>query len=45
MIIVTEAAVLDALRSVRDPDLDRDIVALKFVKSLRIDGGRVAFII
>lgn len=45
MIIVTEAAVLDALRSVRDPDLHRDIVALKFVKSLRIDGGRVAFTI
>ena len=40
---VTEAAVLDALRVVRDPDLHRDIVALKFVKNLRIDGGRVAF--
>ena len=40
---VTEAAVLDALRVVRDPDLNRDIVALKFIKNLRIDEGRVAF--
>jgi ATP-binding protein involved in chromosome partitioning len=41
---VSEAVVLDALRNVRDPDLNRDIVALKFVKNLRIDpAGRVAF--
>src|SRR5918992_5246444 len=42
---ISEAAVLDALRAVRDPDLHRDIVALKFVKDLRIDGDRVAFTI
>ena len=42
---VTEAAVLDALRAVRDPDLNRDIVTLKFVKNLRIDDGRIAFTI
>ncbi len=42
---VTESAVLDALRSVKDPDLHRDIVALGFVKDLKIDGGRVAFTI
>ena len=40
---VTEAAVLEALKAVRDPDLNRDIVSLKFVKNVRIDGGRVAF--
>jgi ATP-binding protein involved in chromosome partitioning len=40
---ISEAAVLDALRVVRDPDLNRDIVSLKFIKNLRIDGGRVAF--
>ena len=34
---------LDALRGVRDPDLNRDIVTLKFIKNLRIEGGRVAF--
>jgi ATP-binding protein involved in chromosome partitioning len=42
---VTESAVLDALKAVRDPDLHRDIVSLKFVKNLTIDGGRVAFTI
>jgi ATP-binding protein involved in chromosome partitioning len=42
---VTEAAILDALKIVRDPDLNRDIVSLKFVKNVRIDGGAVAFVI
>jgi ATP-binding protein involved in chromosome partitioning len=37
--------VLDALKVVRDPDLNRDIVSLGFVKDLKIDGGRVAFTI
>ena len=40
---VTEPDVLEALRAVRDPDLHRDIVTLKFVKNLRISGGQVAF--
>src|SRR4029079_19673624 len=39
----TEDAVLHALTAVRDPDLNRDIVSPKFIKNLRIDGGRVAF--
>ncbi len=42
---VTEAAILDALKVVRDPDLNRDIVSLKFVKNVRIEGGAVAFAI
>ena len=42
---VTESLVLDALRAVRDPDLGRDIVALNFVKDLRICDGNVAFTI
>jgi ATP-binding protein involved in chromosome partitioning len=42
---LTEAAVLDALRAVKDPDLHKDIVALGFVKQLTIAGGRVAFTI
>lgn len=40
---LSEAQVLDALRVVQDPDLHRDIVALGFVKHVRIDGGRVGF--
>src|SRR5918996_4030794 len=43
MSTVTEAAVLEALKAVRDPDLNRDIVSLGFIKNLRIDAGRVAF--
>jgi ATP-binding protein involved in chromosome partitioning len=37
--------VLDALKIVRDPDLQRDIVSLGFIKDLHIDNGRVAFTI
>ncbi len=40
---VSEAAVLQALTAVRDPDLNRNIVALKFIKDLRIEGGHVSF--
>ena len=40
---ITEAAVLEALKAVRDPDLNRDIVSLKFIKNLRIEGGAVSF--
>jgi len=42
---VEQARVLDALKVVRDPDLNRDIVSLGFIKELKIDGGRVAFTI
>ena len=45
MASLTEAAVLDALRAIKDPDLHKDIVALGFVKNVRIDGGRVALTI
>ena len=43
--MLTETAVLGALKVVQDPDLHRDIVSLGFIKDLRIDGGRVAFTI
>ena len=39
----TEAAILDALRAVQDPDLHQDIVTLGFVKDLRVCGDQVAF--
>jgi ATP-binding protein involved in chromosome partitioning len=45
MASVSEAAVLEALKAVKDPDLHRDIVGLGFVKNLKIDAGRVAFVI
>src|SRR5438876_3136458 len=40
-----QASVLEALKVVRDPDLNRDIVSLGFIKDLKLDGGRVAFTI
>ncbi len=43
MPVVTEQQVLDALRVVQDPDLHRDIVALGFVKEIKICDGNVAF--
>jgi ATP-binding protein involved in chromosome partitioning len=42
---VDQTAVLDALKVVRDPDLNRDIVSLGFIKGLKIEGGRVSFTI
>ncbi|MBV6503468.1 MAG: Iron-sulfur cluster carrier protein [Fimbriimonadales bacterium] len=39
----TEEEVLQALRSVNDPDLRKDIVSLGFVKDLSISGDRVQF--
>ncbi|RMD99546.1 MAG: DUF971 domain-containing protein [Deltaproteobacteria bacterium] len=40
---VTANEVLEALRSVRDPDLGKDIVTLGFVKNLAIKDGEVRF--
>ena len=42
---VEQTAVLEALKVVRDPDLQRDIVSLGFIKELKVDGGRVTFTI
>ena len=45
MTTVSDAAVLDALKAVTDPDLGRDIVSLGFVKNLTITDGQVSFAI
>jgi ATP-binding protein involved in chromosome partitioning len=42
---VEQGSILTALKVVKDPDLQRDIVSLGFIKDLKIDGGRVAFTI
>ena len=39
---VTEAQVREALRPVQDPELHRSIVDLDMVRTISIDGGRVA---
>jgi ATP-binding protein involved in chromosome partitioning len=43
--MLTEGAVLDALRNVQEPELGRDIVTLQMVKSIAIEGTQVAFTI
>ena len=45
MSTITEAAVLDALRHVQEPELGGDIVTRQMVKDLAIDGTAVAFTI
>jgi len=41
--MATEQQVLDALRGIRDPDSQKDIVALGLVRDLAIDNGAVSF--
>ena len=38
---LTQEQVLDALRTVEEPELGRDIVSLNMVKDLAVDDGRV----
>lgn len=40
---LTAQAVLDALKSVNDPELHRSLVELNMIKDIRVDGGRVSF--
>ena len=41
-LMLNEAAVLDALSGVRDPELDEPITELKFISSLQVGGDSVA---
>ncbi len=40
---IGEQAVLEVLKTVQDPDLQRDIVSLGFIKELAVSGGKVSF--
>ena len=42
---MTEAAILQALSNVQEPDLGKDLVTLNMVKDITIDGNKVAFTI
>jgi len=41
--VTDQQAVLEALRTVNDPELHRDIVSLNMVRGLKVDGGAVSF--
>ena len=41
--MVKNQQVLNALGGIVDPDFQRDIVSLGFIKKLQVDGGRVSF--
>jgi ATP-binding protein involved in chromosome partitioning len=41
--MVSKEEVLDALRSVTDPELRRDLVTLNMVRDVEVDGDRVSF--
>jgi len=45
MSTITEAAVLESLKAVEDPDLHRDIVSLGFVKKVTIEGTKVSVVV
>ena len=45
MATLTEAAILESLSHVQEPELGRDIVTLQMVKGITIEGDRVAFTI
>jgi len=41
--LVSNEQVLDALRGVKDPELQRDVVSLGMIEDLKVDGGLVSF--
>ena len=41
--MISETAILEALKGVRDATVDRDIVSAKFVKDVKVSGGHVSF--
>ncbi len=43
MTVITDTQMLDALKSVIDPNTGKDFVTAKQVKNLRIEGGDIAF--
>ena len=41
--MITKEQVLNALKQVMDPDLNRDLVSLNMIKNIKIDGENVSF--
>ena len=41
--VTTQEAILQALPTIRDPDLGRDIVSLGLIKGLKVSGENISF--
>ena len=41
--MITKDAVLDALRTVQEPELGQDLVSLDMIQDIRIEGDKVQF--
>jgi len=41
--MITKEAVLDALRTVQEPELGQDLVSLDMIQDIRIEGDKVQF--
>lgn len=41
--MITKEAVLDALRTVQEPELGDDLVSLEMIRDVEIDGNKVRF--
>ena len=41
--MVSTDQVLDALRAVKDPELHKDVITLRMIDDVKVDGGRVSF--
>ena len=41
--MITKEDVLDALRTVQDPELGQDLVSLNMIRDIRIEGTKVQF--
>ena len=41
--MITKEQVIDALRHVNDPDLQKDLVSLKMIENVAIDGNKISF--
>ncbi|MBI4436255.1 MAG: iron-sulfur cluster carrier protein ApbC [Candidatus Omnitrophica bacterium] len=44
-VAIREEEVLERLRRVNDPELNRDLVSLGMIKNLAIDGGKISFLV
>lgn len=40
---ITKDQILNALRSVMDPDLNKDVVTLGMIEDISIEGSKIAF--